>query len=141
MSATGLCVARDPRHNQPRRAFSIPGRGAGAPEDASLKSKPSAEGNSALGDFVVTRAECRRASMPDVLEVLMSYCRGHVVHFARSGIVHIVAQSRHGGGHRSAVAALQRLQQSRDVVGNRAALIAVAVPASATSTSGARTSS
>ena len=72
----------------------------------------------------------------------MGQRRGHVVHFPGPGIVHIVAQSRHGGGDRTAVTALQRLEQSRDVVGNRAAVSALALVMRAAATStGTRTGS
>jgi len=44
---------------------------------------------------------------------------GHVAHFRCPGIVHVVAQGCNGAVDRSAVIALQRLEQRRDVVTNR----------------------
>jgi hypothetical protein len=52
---------------------------------------------------------------------------GHVAHFRRPGIVHVVAQGCNGAIDRRAAIALHRLEQRRDVVGNRAAVVALAV--------------
>ena len=45
--------------------------------------------------------------------------RGHVAHFRCPGIVHVVAKGCNGAVDRSAVIALHRLEQRRDVVTDR----------------------
>ena len=50
--------------------------------------------------------------------IIVQSC-GHVAHFRCPGIVHIVAQGCNGAVDRSAVTALHRLEQPRDVISNR----------------------